>query len=64
MTNHLYDCVERPPKLEHVHGQNDVWFTTSGDIASWYLEHYYDDAVAALANRAYTQGARDEKQMK
>jgi allantoinase len=29
--------------LEH----DDVWFTTSDEIAAWYLEHYYDTAVEA-----------------
>lgn len=28
---------------------DDVWFTTSDDIAAWYLDNYYDDAVASTA---------------
>jgi allantoinase len=31
--------------LERVRGFDDVWFTTSDDVAAWYLERYYDDAV-------------------
>jgi allantoinase len=36
--------------LERVRGFDDVWFTTSDDIAAWYLEHYYDDAVSAATD--------------
>lgn len=35
--------------LEHVCGRDDVWYTTSDEIAAWYLEHHYDAAVRALA---------------
>ena len=42
--------------LEHVCRHNDVWITTTDDIADWYLEHYYDGAVAALS------GYRDQRQ--
>jgi peptidoglycan/xylan/chitin deacetylase (PgdA/CDA1 family) len=31
--------------LEYVAGHDDVWLTTSDDIADWYYEHYYDEAV-------------------
>ena len=34
--------------LEDVRGHDDVWFATSDEIADWYLERCYDDAVAAL----------------
>jgi allantoinase len=34
--------------LEYVRGHDDVWFATSDEIADWYLERYYDGAVAAL----------------
>ena len=34
--------------LEEVRGHDDVWFATSDEIADWYLERCYDDAVAAL----------------
>ena len=26
-------------------GHDDVWLTTSDDIADWYFEHYYDEAI-------------------
>jgi hypothetical protein len=35
--------------LAHVAAHDDVWITTTDDIADWYLAHYYDDAVAAMA---------------
>jgi allantoinase len=31
--------------LEYVAGHDDVWLTTSDDIADWYYEHYYDEAI-------------------
>ncbi len=34
--------------LAYVARHDDVWITTSDDIADWYLEHYYDDAIAAI----------------
>ncbi|MBS1888535.1 MAG: polysaccharide deacetylase family protein [Actinobacteria bacterium] len=37
--------------LEHIAGHDGVWLTTSDAIADHYLEHYYDGAVAALAQR-------------
>lgn len=39
--------------LEHICGRDDVWYTTSDEIAAWYFEHHYDAAVRAL-----TEGAR------
>jgi len=30
--------------LEHITSHSDVWVTTSGEIANWYYEHYYDAA--------------------
>ncbi|MDQ6821789.1 MAG: polysaccharide deacetylase family protein [Actinomycetota bacterium] len=36
--------------LERVRGFDDVWFTTSDDVAAWYLENYYDEAVSAATD--------------
>jgi peptidoglycan/xylan/chitin deacetylase (PgdA/CDA1 family) len=33
--------------LAHICAHDDVWITTSDEIAAWYLEHHYDGAVAA-----------------
>jgi peptidoglycan/xylan/chitin deacetylase (PgdA/CDA1 family) len=41
--------------LEYVTGHDDVWLTTAGDIAEWFLDHHYDEFVAhaqELATRA------------
>ena len=32
--------------LEYVTGHDDVWLTTAGDIAEWFLDHHYDEFVA------------------
>ncbi|MEZ5075929.1 MAG: polysaccharide deacetylase family protein [Solirubrobacterales bacterium] len=37
--------------LEHIAGHEAVWTTTSDAIAAHYFEHYYDNALAALAER-------------
>jgi allantoinase len=36
--------------LERVRTFDEVWFTTSDDLAAWYLDHYYDDAVNAATD--------------
>lgn len=36
--------------LEYVRQFDDVWCTTSDDIAGWYLENHYDEAVEAQAS--------------
>ena len=33
--------------LSHVQQYDDVWITTSDDIADWYFKHHYDEAVAS-----------------
>jgi len=33
--------------LEHITSRDDVWLTTSDDIADWYFDRYYDQAVAS-----------------
>jgi allantoinase len=35
--------------LEYIAGHDGVWLTTSDEIASFYYDHYYDDAVGAGA---------------
>ncbi len=37
--------------LEYITGHDEVWVTTGREIAEWYLEHCYDEAVAAQAQR-------------
>ena len=35
--------------LEHISSREGVWLATGDDIASWYLERYYDEAVVQTA---------------
>ncbi len=35
--------------LAHIAGHERVWLTTSDEIAAWYLEHHYDQAVGQVA---------------
>ncbi len=35
--------------LEYITSHDGVWVTTGREIADYYLEHYYDDTVAAIA---------------
>jgi peptidoglycan/xylan/chitin deacetylase (PgdA/CDA1 family) len=37
--------------LEYISGHDDVWLATSDEIADWYYQHYYDQAVAQIASR-------------
>ena len=37
--------------LEYITGHSDVWVTTGREIAEYYLEHYYDDAVKDIAGK-------------
>ncbi|MDP6708683.1 MAG: polysaccharide deacetylase family protein [Alphaproteobacteria bacterium] len=37
--------------LEYITGHDDVWVTTGREIAEWYDENCYDEAVAAAAAR-------------
>jgi allantoinase len=41
--------------LEYITGHDGVWVTTGREIAQYYLDNHYDDAVAAIAafNEAY-----------
>lgn len=31
--------------LEYITGHDHVWLATGGEVASWYYEHYYDEAL-------------------
>lgn len=41
--------------LKAIAGMDDVWLTTSDDIAAWYMQNYYDEAMAILDRRAATK---------
>ena len=38
--------------LEYITSHDKVWVTTSDEIADWYYENYYDQAVAQMRDRA------------
>lgn len=41
--------------LEYITGHDHVWLTTSDEIADWYYQRYYEQALAQLQARAATQ---------
>ena len=48
----FYDTLEDfylAEALEYITGHDDVWVTTGREIADWYLEHHYDEALASIA---------------
>lgn len=53
--NYQVSCPHRlrafEEALEYITGHSDVWITTGRDIADYYLEHYYDVALADIARR-------------
>lgn len=38
--------------FEYILGHEQVWATTAGEIADWYYQHYYEEALAQLRRRA------------
>jgi len=40
--------------LEYITGHDDVWVTTGREIAEYFIDNYYDAAVADINNK---QGA-------
>ncbi|MEP5763193.1 MAG: polysaccharide deacetylase family protein [Halieaceae bacterium] len=51
--NYQVSCPHRmrafEEALEYITGHDDVWVTTGREIAEYYLEHYYDLALADIA---------------
>lgn len=37
--------------LKYIADHDQVWVTTSDEIAAWYLDHCYDDAIASIRSR-------------
>lgn len=54
--NYQVSCPHRmkafEEALEYITGHADVWVTTGREIADYYLEHYHDQALAAIAGAA------------
>jgi peptidoglycan/xylan/chitin deacetylase (PgdA/CDA1 family) len=50
--NYQVSCPHRlrafEEALEYITGHSDVWVTTGREIAEYYLEHYYDTALADI----------------
>ena len=53
--NYQVSCPHRlkafEEALEYITGHPDVWVTTGREIAEYYIDHYYDTAVADIAAR-------------
>ena len=53
--NYQISCPHRikafEEALEYITGHPDVWVTTGREIATYYLENYYDDAIAAMGGQ-------------
>jgi peptidoglycan/xylan/chitin deacetylase (PgdA/CDA1 family) len=51
--NYQVSCPHRikafEQALEYITGHSDVWVTTGKEIAQYYLEHYYNQAIAAMS---------------
>jgi len=54
--NYQVSCPHRmrayEEALEYITGHDDVWVTTGREIADYFLEHYYDDALDDIAEKA------------
>ncbi|MEM9530233.1 MAG: polysaccharide deacetylase family protein [Pseudomonadota bacterium] len=53
--NYQVSCPHRlkafEEALEYITGHSDVWVTTGREIAQYYLEHCYDEAVSDISQR-------------
>ena len=53
--NYQVSCPHRikayEEALEYITGHSNVWITTGKEIASYYLEHYYDTALADISSK-------------
>ncbi len=54
--NYQVSCPHRlkafEEALEYITGHSDVWVTTGREIASHYLAHSYDEALADISEKA------------
>ena len=53
--NYQVSCSHRikayEEALEYITGHSNVWIATGREIASYYLEHYYDDALLDITSK-------------
>ena len=58
--NYQISCPHRlaafEQALEYITGHSDVWVTTGREIAQYYLENYYEDAVRDIKDKASAGG--------
>lgn len=47
--NHPFRHKYLDQALRYIASHDQVWLTTSDEIADWYYQHYYEQAVAALS---------------
>ena len=45
LSGHPYRARWLDRALEYITSHEGVWVTTGGEIALWYYEHYYDEAL-------------------
>lgn len=57
--NYQVSCPHRlkafEEALEYITGHSDVWVTTGREIARYYIDNHYDNAVADIASRGQVQ---------
>ena len=57
--NYQVSCPHRlkafEEALEYITGHSDVWVTTGREIARYYIDNHYDNAVADIAGRGQVQ---------
>ena len=55
--NYQVSCAHRikayEEALEYITGHSNVWIATGREIASYYLEHYYDVTLADIAAKTH-----------
>ena len=58
--NYQVSCAHRikayEEALEYITGHSNVWVTTGKEIARYYLEHYYDAALADISSKRVRHG--------
>jgi allantoinase len=47
--------------LEYITGHKEVWVTTSREIADYYFEHHYDNAVETIAAHKQEYGPKTSR---
>ena len=56
ITGQPHRARELATVLDYILSHQDIWVTTADDIANYYLDHYYHDAVKRLASAGTSAG--------